>query len=250
MKWIGRIVAGLFVVLLIGGAVTNSADSDFIVLRRYGEMMFLWVAAAVVALYSRHGLARLLVGACIGFGSEILGVATGLPFGNYHYTDTLGVSIAGVPVVMMAAWMVLLSYAWVIASTLTNKQSLRQLIAALAMTLFDLLIDPVAIGPMNLWVWEQAGIYYGVPAVNFVGWFVVSWVAFLPMRDYREIHSASHLVGVGIVGFFTVVALRHELLVAALVGIGLLSADGVLCRHLWMQYFAAVKLLPASRSSQ
>ncbi len=249
MKWIGRIVAGLFVVLLVGGIVTNSADSDFVVLRRYGEMMFLWVAAAVVALYSRRGLARLFVGALIGFGSEILGVATGIPYGRYHYTSTLGVSVAGVPVVMLAAWMVLLSYAWFLASQVTSLQSRHRLSAALAMTLFDLLIDPVAIGPMHLWVWDQLGIYYGVPFVNFIGWFVVSWVALLPMRPEHQQHSASHLVGVGIVTFFTIIALRSELIGVGLIGIGLLVADGILCRQQWVQYFAAVKLHPLLRAN-
>lgn len=250
MKWIRKVLVVLFVVLSVGGVVTNSAESDLSVLRRSGEMLFLWIAAAVVLVHTPTGVASLFMGAMIGFLSEVLGVTTGLPFGYYHYTDTLGFAIAGVPVVMLAAWMVLLAYAWSLASVITVRASYCRWVAALIMTAFDLLIDPVAIGPLHLWTWDQSGSYYGVPLVNFAGWFVVSWIALVPLSGQRKQHPASHLVGFAIITFFTIHAIRSELIVAALVGIGLLAMDVWVCWCWWMQYFVTWKPLSALRSKQ
>ncbi|MCX7929314.1 MAG: carotenoid biosynthesis protein [Chlorobi bacterium] len=238
MKWIRRILATLFAVLLIGGSLTTAADSDLAVLRRYGEMLFLWVAAAVIVVYQHPLGARLALGAAIGLISEIVGVAIGIPFGRYHYTETLGPAIAGVPIVMVAAWLVLLSYAWTLAMTITQHAWRARVIIALAMTMFDLLIDPVAIGPMRLWVWEQNGIYYGVPLLNFIGWLGVSFLAAVPLNPYGSNHAASHIVGVAIIAFFTVIAWRSGIEVATLIGGLLLAFDGIVCRRYWMQYFA------------
>ncbi|MCX8051662.1 MAG: carotenoid biosynthesis protein [Chlorobi bacterium] len=238
MNGVRRLLVGLFVVLLVGGALTSAAESDVGVLRRYGEMLFLWIAAGVIVVHRHPQFLRLLVGALIGFASEIIGVATGVPFGHYHYTDTLGLAIAGVPLVMVAAWLVLLAYAWTWATLLTERRWIARAIGALAMMLYDLLVDPVAIGPMTLWVWDQAGFYYGVPLVNFVGWFLVSFVAMLPLRTSSSVHRMSHAVGVSVIAFFTVVALRSGIVLAGSIGALLLVADATICRSLWMQYFA------------
>ncbi|KXB98085.1 MAG: hypothetical protein AA908_01370 [Chlorobi bacterium NICIL-2] len=240
MKHIRRGVVGLFILLLIGGALTSPQTSDIMFLRRYGEMLFLWVAAAVIALFPHRVLAQLLLAALIGFASEIIGVRYGVPYGAYHYTPTLGASVAGVPLAMVAAWFVLLSYAWRRASELTRSLWTARLLAALLMVAFDLLIDPVAIGPMKLWVWQESGPYYGVPLVNFLGWFAVSYVSLLFVRaPLLSGYRAAHLVGVMVLTFFVVIALRNGLLAAASVGAVLIGVDVLCSRRCWQQYFAA-----------
>jgi putative membrane protein len=229
----------LFILLLVGGAVTSPQTSDILFLRRYGEMLFLWVAAAVIALFPHRVLAQLLAGALIGFVSEIVGVRYGIPYGAYQYTPTLGASVAGVPLAMIAAWFVLLSYAWHRASELTRSLWTARLLAALVMVAFDLLIDPVAIGPMKLWVWQESGPYYGVPSVNFLGWFAVSFVSLLFVhRPLPSDYRAAHLVGVAVLMFFVVLALRNGLLAAASVGAMLIGGDVLSSWRRWRQYFA------------
>ncbi|MDW8270787.1 MAG: carotenoid biosynthesis protein [Bacteroidota bacterium] len=242
MRWLRRGVVLLFIVLVIGGASTSPATSDILLLRRYGEMFFLWVAAATIALHPHPVHRQILVGSLIGFASEIVGVATGIPYGVYRYTDTLGTAIAHVPVVMVAAWFVLLSYAWTSATKVMRTLWGARLFAAVLMTAYDLLIDPVAIGPMRLWTWHQDGVYYGVPTVNFFGWFVVSLLALLPVKQHAAEHKPSHWVGCAVVAFFTIVALRSGLVGAAAVGILLLVVDGAIFRTQWVQYFAMRKL--------
>ena len=38
------------------------------------------------------------------------------------------------------------------------------------MVALDLLIDPLASGPLGYWIWEAKGWFCGVPLVNFFGW--------------------------------------------------------------------------------
>ncbi|MCS7001176.1 MAG: carotenoid biosynthesis protein, partial [Candidatus Kapabacteria bacterium] len=149
---------------------------------------------------------------------------------------------AHVPVVMVAAWFVLLSYAWTSATKVMRTLWGARLFAAVLMTAYDLLIDPVAIGPMRLWTWHQDGMYYGIPLVNFLGWFGVSLLALLPVNQRAAEHEPSHWVGCAIIAFFTVVALRAGLGDAAVVGVLLLVMDATIFRTQWVQYFALRKL--------
>jgi len=51
------------------------------------------------------------------------------------------------------------------------------LATGLIAVLVDLLIDPVAVA-IGYWVWHvQGNVYYGIPLLNFVGWFVLMFLA-------------------------------------------------------------------------
>ena len=51
------------------------------------------------------------------------------------------------------------------------------LAAATLAVLLDLFIDPVAVAA-GYWVWRISGtVYYGIPLLNFVGWFVLMLLA-------------------------------------------------------------------------
>jgi lycopene beta-cyclase len=54
------------------------------------------------------------------------------------------------------------------------------LLVALGFTAWDLFLDPQMVG-WGFWVWEGTGAYFGIPLVNFLGWFLVSglitWIA-------------------------------------------------------------------------
>jgi uncharacterized membrane protein len=128
-----------------------------------------------------------------------VGVATGLIFGDYHYTDALGMRIGHVPVLIPLAWFMMIYPRYVIANLLADgrpsgtRGGLAHLIwlaflSALVMTAWDLVIDPIMSGlPTPAWIWETGGPYFGIPLQNFVGWilttFTVYWV-------YRSVERA------------------------------------------------------------
>ena len=138
-------------------------------------------AAAVLAiLFYAWGWARTLktfaIVVVLSYLAEFLGSSTGIPFGKYHYTGLLQPQLAGVPLLIPLAWMMMLPPAWAIAKTILSESRPRWafvLLSALAFTAWDLFLDPQMVG-WGFWVWESPGAYFGIPLSNYLGWIVVS----------------------------------------------------------------------------
>jgi bisanhydrobacterioruberin hydratase len=89
------------------------------------------------------------------------------------------------------------------------------------MVAIDLLIDPLAANSLGYWRWIETGAYYGVPARNFLGWFLVSFMIFGIVRQHPQSDLWARSVGLSILLFFTVIALAYQLALAAGVGLAL-----------------------------
>jgi len=120
---------------------------------------------------------------------EALGIATGLPFGEYHYTALLQPQLGGVPVIIPLAWFMMLLPAWAIADAILGRAGRSHLprcvahlahagVTGLAFTAWDLYLDPQMVA-RNLWVWERPGGYFGVPLTNFAGWWLAATLIIL-----------------------------------------------------------------------
>ncbi len=107
----------------------------------------------------------------LGFAAELAGVATGKPFGHYHYSGKLGPRVGGVPVLAAAAWAMLARPSWVAAGWLTPRRVPRIALASAALTAWDVFLDP-RMAREGYWTWPGGGRYEGVPASNFLGWWV------------------------------------------------------------------------------
>jgi len=126
----------------------------------------------------RAGEGRAVVAAgAVGFGAELVGVATGRPFGHYHYSSRLGPRVGGVPLLAAAAWAMMARPAWVVASMLTRRRSRRIVLAAGALTAWDVFLDPRMVRE-QYWSWPGGGRYEGVPASNFGGWMLTGLLVF------------------------------------------------------------------------
>ena len=132
---------------------------------------------AAEARGTRAAAAAVALPGAVGFGAEVLGVATGRPFGRYEYSHQLGPRIAGVPLLAAAAWAIMARPAWVAAGWWTPRTALRVPIAAAALTAWDAYLDPRMVEE-GYWSWPGGGRYEGVPASNFAGWFVTGLAAF------------------------------------------------------------------------
>jgi putative membrane protein len=135
------------------------------------------VTSAAEAAGTRPRARRLgLVGAAgaIGFATELAGVATGRPFGEYGYSDRLGPRVGGVPLLAAAAWAMLARPAWVVAGLLApRRRAARAALAAGALTAWDVFLDPRMVRE-GYWSWPRGGRYEGVPASNFLGWLLTA----------------------------------------------------------------------------
>lgn len=139
---------------------------------------FVAVAAAWILLTGwRRGLASMAVVLGLGFAVELLGTATGLPFGPYEYGEFLGGRILGhVP------WSIPLSWFTLLYATLLLGLRLRRgivgsvILASLGLVAWDVLMDPGMSLAFPFWEWQVDGLWYGMPLINWVGWFVTGLV--------------------------------------------------------------------------
>lgn len=106
-------------------------------------------------------------------GLEWLGSTTGWPFGAYHYTDALRPQAAGVPLVVPLAWLAMALPAREVAARLVRPGWLRVVLAAAALTAWDVMLDPQMVAE-GFWVWEADGFWRGIPLSNYAGWLLSS----------------------------------------------------------------------------
>jgi putative membrane protein len=90
------IAALLFIAILDIGPLLGIGDDANAILTLLAALVFV-VAHGYIALGWRNIIAFSLITIIISFTSEAIGVATGLIFGAYHYTDLLGPKLLGVP---------------------------------------------------------------------------------------------------------------------------------------------------------
>ena len=117
---------------------------------------------------------------------ESVGVATGLVYGPYHYTDRLGPLFLGlVPYLIPVAWFMMSYPSFVIADRLIPadwKRWQRLLgvaaVGGLVMTAWDLVMDPIMVAGGH-WVWDVNGAYHGIPLQNFWGWWLTVFTTFI-----------------------------------------------------------------------
>jgi putative membrane protein len=126
-----------------------------------------------------QALRALAIVAVVTWAAEFVGHSTGLPFGAYHYTDVLQPQLLGVPLLIPLAWFMLLPPVWALAQIIipqrdTIAQKLTFVaVSAAGLTAWDLFLDPQMVG-WNFWVWENPGLYFGIPLINYGGWLLVS----------------------------------------------------------------------------
>ena len=137
-------------------------------------------------------LTFLLFSGLVGFITELIGVNTGLLFGNYHYEANLGVKMAGVPVIIAINWAIVTIGAAHCSALLSANKLARMIIAAFLMLLFDFILEPVAI-KSSFWNWE-GGL---IPAYNYICWFFIG--LFLQIIYFSKIKHDSNKV---IIAFF------------------------------------------------
>lgn len=187
------LMPGSIITLLFGEIPANARGFGGVLLVLQGTSIALWLLAWL-------GRSAWWPIAIIAFGAwavEHVGATYDVPFGSYDYTAVLGPMIfATVPVVIVFAWLMVIAGAWQSVITLTPQASwwMRCVGTGLVVMLFDILIEPVATHINGYWIWYDTGPYYGVPTVNFAGWWLVGfglacatdrWLRHIPAQASR-----------------------------------------------------------------
>lgn len=193
--------------------------------------VFLLLAGALsLSTLPARDAVRIAAAGCVGLLAEFAGVHTHFPFGEYRYTETLQPLVLGVPVVMLCAWLVLIVYVRDALGARQTGEGNRLALGALWLTAIDLVIDPLAAGPLDYWRWTHPGWYYGIPWTNFAGWLLVSFVAMAVAGRAPSRSRGGRAVGLSIVLFFALTALANGQYLAASIGLLLCGLDKAVYR--------------------
>ncbi len=148
------------------------------------------MVVCICAVSALHGIERygakdffifFAIASIVSWSYENLSISTGFPFGHYYYTEQLGPKILHVPLIIMPAYFGTAYLAWTLSHILLDLYD-RQitgiytfaipLIASFIMVMWDLCMDPYMSTILKNWIWTGGGSFYGVPLVNFLGWYL------------------------------------------------------------------------------
>ena len=114
-----------------------------------------------------------------GLAAEAIGVATGVPFGEYAYSVSLGPQVLGVPLVVPLAW-AMMAYPCLLLGRRLGRNKGTAAVALLgggALASWDIFLDPQMVAAGH-WLWARPGPTLpgvaGIPLSNFLGWLLVA----------------------------------------------------------------------------
>jgi len=193
---------------------------------------FLIALPAVISLFRYLGARRaalsLLAVSLFAFAIEATGVATGFPYGDFHYGDALGPKVFGlVPYLLSVSYAPLVIGAAAAASRPGTSRFMPWVLRSAALlVLMDGVLDPGA-AALGFWAWPEGGAYYGVPASNYLGWLLSGALAsaLLLAAGRWQVQPPPGLLDSSIVAmaFWTGVAVFEGLALPAVLGVALLA---------------------------
>lgn len=169
---------------------------------------------------------------------ELIGVKTGAIFGAYHYNPAMPLQLFGaLPFVVPFGWLVFSYFSFATADTLVAKNApvmLRAILSAVLLVAYDLTSDPNQVY-RGVWNYPDGGIYYGVPAQNFLAWATLGLAGMLALQFIRRrkaiVSDEERLVPLPAIAYLAI--LLHEAMfaltinnasIAALIGLATASA--------------------------
>lgn len=129
------------------------------------------LTAGALAFWDIPAKRKALIAATVialGYTIEVIGVQTGLLFGDYTYGSLLGFKVFGVPLTIGITWLLVCLSAWHIVLFWSEKSLwLKVLLAGVLVVMFDLILEQFAVA-YGLWSWAGGEI----PLFNYLCWFI------------------------------------------------------------------------------
>ncbi|GEO25623.1 hypothetical protein AAC03nite_14080 [Alicyclobacillus acidoterrestris] len=185
-----RADVGLWIVAILTGAtvllqpIVGQASSLVLIL--LGLIFVFWHGGR------RYGAINIImlfvITELVGNAMENLSIASGFPFGHYHYTHSGTPFLFQVPITIGIAYFAYGYVAWCVASAILEQGDERTatiggmivqpITAAFIMVMWDIVMDPISSTVGHQWIWENGGGFNGVPLTNYLGWFLTVWIIF------------------------------------------------------------------------
>ena len=173
MSWtkVNLIIILLFILHFVGGVALSidTVKSVFLTLTPFNLALTFVLLIWGNEDFSFNFFKVISVLFLIGFFVEVLGVYSGLLFGEYHYGKTLGFQFLGVPLIIGVNWVLLVVSSFAVSSYFVSNSIITVVLSSVIMVLLDLMIEPVAIR-LDFWHWQAEVI----PLQNYLMWFLVA----------------------------------------------------------------------------
>lgn len=111
---------------------------------------------------------------CVGFGIEVFGIHTNIPFGRYKYGSVLQPHFLKVPLAIGFAWLLITLSSLLMTMKLVRycnmkyKYIITPILTGIFMLIFDLIMEKAA-PKLEYWTWEGNV----VPIQNYLAWFIL-----------------------------------------------------------------------------
>lgn len=168
-------LAALTVLLQVAYPLLDGRPRDVLTVVTVLAFLATTLVHATLTRGLRWAASYLLLSAGTGLVAEAVGVATGLPFGDYAYSGSLGWRVFDVPVVVPLAW-AMFAYPCLLAG---RRLGAPVLAGAWALASWDLFLDPQMVAAGH---WRWLDVQHPVPGTsdvplsNLAGWVVVALV--------------------------------------------------------------------------
>src|SRR3984885_14720185 len=191
LEAVGGTVFAIYLVLVVGFALKPTPFAQGL------AALGVAIACAHAALLYGWKNAAVLLAICLAitFTMENIGVATGFPFGHYHFeVGSNLIHVGAIPIIVGPLWFGMGYFAWIVAGTLLGGAHRRlrgkielialPVVAAFVMTQWDVVMDPPEATISKAWIWHDGGAHFGVPLSNYLGWLLTSWLFYQAFAIY------------------------------------------------------------------
>jgi bisanhydrobacterioruberin hydratase len=165
-----QLFVGIVMFFWLAGFAQTAFGLEYVI--KLTPIVLALLAAGVLFYWDAPARRKVAVGALIiilGYFVELIGVKTGVLFGDYSYGTLMGYKVFGVPLTIGITWLLVCVSAWNIVLFGSEKRLwVKLLYAGGLVVMFDLILEQFAVA-YSFWSWANGE----VPLLNYVCWFVI-----------------------------------------------------------------------------
>ncbi|WP_297090495.1 carotenoid biosynthesis protein [uncultured Draconibacterium sp.] len=150
------------------GLSLSASQSFFIRLTPFALLLSSFFVAFFHATFSKTTVLIFLLIYVLSFFIELIGVQTGIIFGEYKYGHGLGIKVANTPLIIGLNWLLLVYTSNAIMQQINCHPLIKVTGAASLLLLYDILLEQVA-PKIAMWSFSTANI----PLQNYLVWFLL-----------------------------------------------------------------------------
>jgi putative membrane protein len=194
----------IFYIVGFLGFMIPFTKNIFILITPFAILLSMYLLGLYHTSYSGKNIVLFLLVVLSGFFIEVVGVKTGLIFGNYHYGKALGIKLCETPLLIGINWLFLTYTGTSIIRSFKIKPVFIILLAPLLIVVYDIVLEQVA--PKTcMWFWENST----VPLKNYIAWYLIGviFVSFFQIFNIKTENTMAKILFISQFLFFVMLVL-------------------------------------------